>query len=441
MRKRVFAVILVVGLTAGCTSLSPGHLTPTTLVTTFAAPASLSPETLASPQATLPAQTETVPAVNLTPPPTRPIAPAPTGQQLTPAIGSATLTPASTLPSASNPTITTCLQFEGPGTLATAATTGTAVIEPLNSPRYLLNLRTMERWDLPLRSSNALVLEGMQVSPDGHYLAYVEPIRDQAGDITGRQLWVVTSDGNVHARIGIASVWEWWRWLDNQHLEVYESNAVPGTVVILDPITQHSRQIAPNFPNVYRGVVQTDWIVRYSPDLERVVYLNNSLQIVVWDSTLRKSLLELTGSDTAVYPPEWSPSGTQIAAVVSGTLYLTDRSGQSKMLTTVQEVGDVREVNWSPDERYVAFWAGNPTTTKERLFLYDVSHGRTLDYCIETESFNTNPPVWSSDSQMFVIHVANSQVTPTRQLLLVDVSDQRAVLIPEDTHPVAWMKP
>lgn len=421
MKKHGFLMILATMALAAC------QVPPTNPVTTPPITTTLTPK-----------RTQPVPTASAT---TRPSPVPPT----------ATISPSPTVSFTPTPeqVIIQCLEI-GPGaSLEAVASGGTVFISPIDSPRYLLDLQTGERYNLPLSDPSAFPLRGIEVSPSRNYLAYVERDDNEIQDT----LWVITANGQVLASRNFDPGWYWWHWLDDERLEIYWGDApIAGTVIILNPFTGQQKIIEPGFPDLYDDIFSpSGWMVKYSPDLGQVLYLSNSDQylgeVVLWDTVMGSALWQYAeqGPETINQVPAWSPSGDQVAAVVGDSLYRVDRNGQ---VIPIPEAGlYVDKFTWSPNEHYIAFWAHENELYYEfqRLFLLNTETNQLIDYCIKADiPPRAAMPLWSSNSQQLFLHYGMEETGGSLKdmyvLINVNLYTAFEVQILEDVgSPIAWM--
>ena len=304
------------------------------------------------------------PVTAISPAPTRPISTPSVTSYLQPTIeaSSPPLTQTPTLLPTSPNLTEECPTVGNEISLDVVANGGTVVISPRDAPLYLLDLQSGEQYNLPLMSNDSTI-SGIEASPDRNWLAYREIVESPTGTIS-QQLWVITAKGQVEATVNFEENWYWWRWLNSESIEIYVSDTLLGTVVVLNPFSGERRELAPSFPDIYNFIDQPSWTVMYSPDLELVVYLSNPSPdqpsgVVIWDILSQRVLWQLAAPFTSSHPPAWSPLGHQVAAIVGGDLFLINRNGQVVTLPSLEELDSIEEFNWSPNGRFIAFWAGS----------------------------------------------------------------------------------
>ena len=133
--------------------------------------------------------------------------------------------------------------------------------------------------------------------------------------------------------------------------------------------------------------------------------------------------------------PVWSPTGTSIAFVMSQPatpgmyeVYILDVStGQVSTVTNGRLVGAGGSVDWSPDGRFLLFFAGSPGNNE--IIRYEILTGEFLQL---TSGGNNAAPAFSPDGEWIVF---NSQRTGNADLFIMrrDGSDVRQLT--EDPDP------
>ena len=420
---KIVFVLLAVMMLSGCSSGSP----------------TASPTPVASSRL-IPSGTHTV-ALTTTPSPT---IPTPT---FTP---SATPLPSQTLTMTLIPGLTIqCVEISAEVPLPSVTNSGVVLMTPLDSAPYLLNLSTSTRYSIPLTHPDIHSVYSGKVSPDGNSLAYIERFDNQESERIIGLLRIVTADGQIKAINNFEKYWTWWRWLDNDRLEIYWWDAPnPGTVILMNPFTGQRVDLTPTFPNLYNDTFNPAvWRVIYSPDLERVLYLSNADQYlgkaVLWDIVTGNTVWQYSeaGVGTISQIPAWSPLGDQVAVVVGNHLFRVNYSGLATQLADIGQ-NEVGRFSWSPDGSHIAFWASSHHGKTRNLFILDTISNQVVDLCLDTASAEGNPPLWSPDGLQFIFRraVENVDGSLRDEAILVDIDKGIANLIPNDEVPTAWMR-
>ncbi|MEJ2353528.1 MAG: hypothetical protein P8Y03_27425 [Anaerolineales bacterium] len=427
--KSLALMVSAVSLLAGCAVRSAGTAgTPPTI------PASLTPQTTASP--TSPPTCTSAPTATIVP----------------------TRTPTDTWTPTPSAVTQTCLELRDETSFEAVAKTGTVVILGADDQLVLLDLETGERYRLPLRNPDHPTLFSMAASPNRSALVYGE-----VGPNGERILWVVRANGEVVTNFPWKTEWSGTRWVNNEVLEFFynyyfdnpiSEGKVLGTVVHVNAFTGEVKEVPPAFPDPYDDPTQPpSWIVRYSPDLKQVIYLQDQYQnapiAILWDLVLHEALWQSPNGLTLLgIAPKWSPAGDQVASIVDGNLYRVDRSGQEFPLPDFAYPSWTGvtgfDLSWSPDGRYLAFWMAIGKGYSARLLIMDTRIDRILDYCLESDYFD-GLPLWSPDSQQFVIDSINDGQGGV-SALLVKMAEKVGFPIPYSQVPPytqvpdAWMK-
>ncbi len=168
-----------------------------------------------------------------------------------------------------------------------------------------------------------------------------------------------------------------------------------------------------------RGIPFTDSVSghhrwpRWSPDGNRIVYINNSpngssVQILpVLDGT-PSTIARIDGGLGEIYGATWSPDGTRIAYGMNGGIFLVSvAGGEPRRLVSLP---DGHSPSWSPDGSRIAFVSGNPTFVFGTFVLgniapsalWTVSLQDGLAVQLTEATFLHMSPVWTADGQSLV---------------------------------------
>lgn len=461
-KPRWSTALVVLAFLVGCSSTP----TPPTVTPTAAATLALSTATTQPPIATIPlSATERptgTPASSATPLVT------PTLLLLSP---SATVVTTPAIPAEARLTINCLTIAEKPP--VDAKLNGVIVLfDPQSLRSSLLNLVTGSLQSLytPTEYWRDLV-----VSTDGLRMAAKRVQFDKPG---GRQiadqLVVMAADGKLLKAISFPN--DYWilgpTWLDDQRLLVQLAALDPAenadlkaaSLLVINPFTGERRTLRPNFPDIYDQPYVYNWHgwgeTAYDPTLTRVVYPRNGtpqgIPYVLWDVQKHVALAAFYDGGGPV--PRWSPDGTHFAVAspllgkqTGFELYLFDRDGrQTAPLTNFSPyyrgLGDIGDLSWSPDGRYIAFWLSTASVkqTPEHLAILDMTTDRVTDYCVPGTSETSRASdshdisiVWSPNSQQLVVRYQPDE--NSSHTTLVDIVRGYAVQISDRLEPVGWL--
>lgn len=329
----------------------------------------------------------------------------------------------------------------------------------------LYNLRTLGRPAIPLTVGKNYFefLNNSAISPDGKSFIYLEGSPDPKGYIPMRlSLRIVRSDGS---RGAVSQPWDirWTSiagWLDKETLLMAWDFAYKGRMTVVDPFTGQGKDLVPNFSDVYQSHLPgTSWEnatnAVYSPDLTRVVYLQDDmvetvLQMVLWDVRTKMALWQRYDRGALAHTPKWAPGGSGFA-VASDTGYGTDsqdeiflvsQDGGERQLTHLNNVASktvIRGLTWSPDGKMLAFWLdyrpAPDSYETEQLAVVDTTNGAVTLFCFSSGS---EQPVWSPDSQALAVEV--DLVNQPMQTILIDLGQSIAYKLADNAYPVGWLK-
>ncbi len=133
--------------------------------------------------------------------------------------------------------------------------------------------------------------------------------------------------------------------------------------------------------------------------------------------------------------PAWSPNGANIAFVMSQPetpgmyeVYILDlASGQALSVTNGRYVGAGGSVDWSPDGRYLVFFAGSPGNNE--IIRYEITTGAFLQL---TSGGNNAGPSFSPDGAWIVF---NSQRSGNADLFIMRLDGSEVQQITTDPEP------
>jgi dipeptidyl aminopeptidase/acylaminoacyl peptidase len=340
-----------------------------------------------------------------------------------------------------------CLQVEGGITLAQVATGTVLLDEKDDSSMFLLDLESGNRHELPFRS-DALAFFGTAVSPDGNNLAYVENIYNGTTKPARQRIWIVDATGQVQATKTTYPeiLSSEWNWLDNRMIE-FQSRVITwenGSIILYDPFSQDWRYFSDEIPDFYnfqdRSMIW--WLVDYSPDLSVVAYLgrmdDGGPGVIVRDLVTKVTIWKAPGLPYGI--PRWSPAEDQIAVVMSGQLYLVDKTSRIIQFPELAFGNDILNLSWSPNGQYIALWAGHDERMKADLMIYDTKASQVVDFCLTDNGRYNGFPVWSPDSRQFVVKMfLDDSGISQPSTVLVDIQNNAAYEISDDKSPLEWM--
>jgi TolB protein len=133
--------------------------------------------------------------------------------------------------------------------------------------------------------------------------------------------------------------------------------------------------------------------------------------------------------------PAWSPNGASIAFVMSQPetpgmyeVYILELlSGQVSSVTNGRFVGAGGSVDWSPDGRFLVFFAGSPGNNE--ILRYEIPTGEFLQL---TSGGNNAAPAFSPDGEWIVF---NSQRNGNADLFIMRIDGSDVQQITDDPEP------
>ncbi len=157
-----------------------------------------------------------------------------------------------------------------------------------------------------------------------------------------------------------------------------------------------------------------DHTPRWSSDGRRLVFLgadflNRDRTLAVRD-TLSGSISRISTSDRQMYDSVWSPDGTRIAFVESGSsiyvhyLYLVGTNLEGVRRIPTGSLQQISTPAWSPDGTQIAF-AGQDALSSRNLYTVDLLTGTMRQL---TSGNQDDSPIWSPDGSRIVYVSARS---------------------------------
>lgn len=327
---------------------------------------------------------------------------------------------------------------------------------------YLMDMQTGTITPLPRQDNQKF--GRFFVSPNRRWLASIITT-DAEGP--ANSLVIFTADGLQYQSIPVPEGLVIAEWLNDEHLVMVSSKWDGETLqplTLLNPFTEQLQELVQDYPDMdnfsqliwgpYSGSTRTV----YDPVLSRVLYPRFGTGIVLWDIQAQKALAEIWWKfpDTYGQNPKWSPDGEQ--ATVVGDLggegssiqykdefFSFDKDGEIKQLTHMSDyynsVAIVREYDWSPDGRRIAFLMSNESNPflNEQLAILDTLTGQVTNYSSVGNYSNYSTPVWSPDGTQVVIAALTSDLKQVQSVILVDIVNGYAAQIAKDVWPMGWL--
>lgn len=323
-----------------------------------------------------------------------------------------------------------------------------------NGTLFALDLSNGQTTEI-LRSSGPHTLAA--VSPNRRLLAY----RDN--DVSGKGDNLVIIDSHFVVQIAIPWQASWSaivNWINNKQLAIL--NTDPETrMVILDSVTGQERPVSfSQFPD-FSDSVTNPWI-EMDPKEQLVLYPIMGDAYSLFDFVGKKSIARLSSWTTESPDASWSTDGGFIAVIGPNPRYY-DNLGGSDEIFTIDRNGHVEQIThlsdyygrnlglysprWSPDGKRLAFWIQHSLngTMNYVLAVADLVTKSVTNFCVSSdpsgyggEFHEALPgPIWSPDGKQLIIESRNSE--DHSRVVLVDLLNNTAVEIAQDTRPVGWM--
>jgi len=337
---------------------------------------------------------------------------------------------------------------------------------------------------MPELSQQPLVSYGQEVfslelSPDRKHVVFVKCRELLSSSGTNKCVVVVaTADGQeVNSFPDSSVVWRYWRWLDNEHLEIIHDSEPSNTAMVLDAFTNQEEVIPLHLSNpYYQQTLDYSRILLYAldPTRSRVIYFDtqgigrvilaevSSGKVLGWlpypipdDPSIQLSLNFEYG---------WSPDGSRYMTISPVTSTMTSQPMDELWSisldgTVLQEThfgsdfefSEIMYPAWSPDGRYIAFWLRKAEKLSEQpvddipasLAVLDRETHTVTDYCLSLGApsdyyYSRQPIIWSPNSQQMVFSIRESTTGDIGQKL-VDIVHGVTTSFKPDGLPLGWM--
>ena len=362
-----------------------------------------------------------------------------------------------------------CLEIQGDNPQTTDIS-GTLVfrseVDILDDDLLLLNLASREQKGIPTRGAT-----NYAISPGGTLLAFDSLVQHEAQ--ADSQSNIIDSNGQLVIAINKETGWTDFEWL-NEEILLINFPGRGNPLVSFALVEREQRIIEPFITET--GFFEAELIdkwgfyanhrIVYDSRLTRALYalLNEKgPQIVLHDIEINEDLMFLPTYEGWGTSPKWSPNGEHIAIALNTNssfqvdgmrkyeLFIIDRDGDKFYATNLAEISEsiyISSLSWSPDSSHIAFWytaSNNSLHENLELAMLNVDTKKITNYCMskneETHSWKRNDisPIWSPDSAALLIEIPDTgNVTPST--LIVDILQEKAILIKSGMIPVGWMK-
>ncbi len=155
---------------------------------------------------------------------------------------------------------------------------------------------------------------------------------------------------------------------------------------------------------------------RWSPDGSKIAFISDAsgeeeLYVVAQDGSGKP--VRLTNDGKAMrYAPEWSADGKRIAfSDKDGRIHVY--SFDDKSLKQIYDAArdQVRDYQWSPKGRFLAFSSANPSGTRSIHIWSEVGGPNGQLHQVTDEQWNAQQPVWDADSN-FLFFLSDREFAP-----------------------------
>lgn len=294
-----------------------------------------------------------------------------------------------------------------------------------------------------------------------------------------RSIDIFSTSGEILKSIPMQENWGWLAdWVNNQQIAIVMSEPsdnpryvkYPASVLILDPFTEQTQVLLPDYPYIDRANQMTQFgglwgSTIYDPSLSRVVYAGarNLSGYMFYSLTEGKILAEIPSPSRRALPI-WFSNGVQFI-VLGEDFYKVSASGETKKITWFNPNYDIdKNAGWSyfinyfiknyyslsPNENFLAFWFGKREEniswdqTTFTLAILNLETGEIIDTCIELSNYTHEDlppyayPIWSPDSKKLLVSAKYPQ-EGERDLVLIDLEKYAAYQLQSDLIPAGWL--
>lgn len=323
----------------------------------------------------------------------------------------------------------------------------------------LLNLATLEKNVIDNSSEHFL---DIRESPDKTQIAY-RLVKD---GVFRDKLIIADSDFQPVKIIDWKNEWNVIiGWSDENRIVITKNEPEipykePSKLVVLDINTLIEKEIIPELPNLYDFQPLPAWNgyapIIYNSSFTKAIYMKwtdetkSTYGYALWDVISNN---ELAFQEIVYTPkPQWSPDEsyfvtTGLIDISPRDLFAVYQNGQTKRLTNFDNYfqdAEVYNFSWSPDGDYLAILLIEKSENgKAKLVLLNISTGVITDYCISVKIYgdtftNTFVPLWSPDGNQLIVQ--DWYEVDRRQIVMINILDNYAVILAEDVEPRAWLK-
>jgi dipeptidyl aminopeptidase/acylaminoacyl peptidase len=247
----------------------------------------------------------------------------------------------------------------------------------------------------------------VELSPDGHRIAYSVTMRDRPGRPWG-QLWIMDVDSKKSVRVGGEKdsgggpLWS----PDSKWLAFQGHQGEKGGLFVARPdgsdVTFLTSPEGTNSPLPGTGKEFT-----WSPDSKHIAFIS---------STLGAEAAEASGDPMVItrylYKPDASEGMTRFNDNLRLHIFVVDVSTkQARQLT--QGNTDEHSIDWSPDGQEILF-ASNREPNQDEFFNYDIFALKVSDNSIRrltATEYNEYEPLWSPDGKRIVFRGTHRGLT------------------------------
>lgn len=284
------------------------------------------------------------------------------------------------------------------------------------------------------------------ISPDEHWFLKIDYPENSPTSIIK-----LVSEKDVKEISSIPIEWKAYRWLNNEQIIFFKTVTdlpLSFAVMVFNPFSGAMLELPIDYPDFYSNFTTVSYLpLVYDPGIQYVVYpglTEDWSGFILRDIRLGQNLAQIPSHPDN--QPKWAPDGKKFAVVGSMNypkgpfeLFMSDSSGKVIQLTSLGGGKLIRGWSWSPDSQRIAFWFIETPTSgkKEILATYNFQTGEVTNLCIPGDKNDSLLPIWSPDSNSFVIQNLDAEKIP--HLILVNIARSTATDIGQFKIPLNWL--
>jgi dipeptidyl aminopeptidase/acylaminoacyl peptidase len=244
-------------------------------------------------------------------------------------------------------------------------------------------------------------------------------------------------------------------WINDSEViftELERTGYFPVGNIVMNVDTGETRTIVYDFIDKNRDYKSIGWVFAINTQMTKMVFPGYDWKCVLWDIDEKSQIAILDDIECRDRLPEWSRDGTRF--ITKGfspqEIAVVDDTGTKTNLTHVSvHPGAVpgETWQWSPDERYIAFWVTNGANIRPSIMglgIFDSVTGMVKDIRFPKDQVGEillyagyeNVMIWSPDSR----YILFSNYHDPNRVVLVDVANTTTRIYGDNIEVLGWLK-